>query len=68
MFRFDVSRAIYKGMLKFIAQRDHRSYVVQPLPVNSFAISKTDKHRYLLTWNPTHDDLSDNADATSYIV
>ena len=68
MFRFDVSRAIYKGMLKFIAQRDHRSYVVQPLPVNTFAISKTDKHHYLLTWNPNHDDLSDNADATSFIV
>ncbi len=68
MFRFDVSRAIYKGMLKFIAQRDHRSYVVQPLPVNTFAISKTDKHNYLLTWKPTHDNLSENADATSYIV
>ena len=68
MFRFDVSRAIYKGMLKFIAQRDHRSYVVQPLPVNNFAISKTGKGQYLLTWDPTHDDLSDNADATGYIV
>ncbi len=68
MFRFDVSRAIYKGMLKFIAQRDHRSYVVQPLPVNTFAISKTGKGSYLLTWEPTPDPQSDNADATSYIV
>lgn len=68
MFRFDVSRAIYKGMLKFIAQRDHRSYVIQPLPVNTFAISKTGQHHYLLTWEPTHDDLSEGADATSYIV
>ena len=68
MFRFDVSRAIYKGMLKFIAQRDHRSYVVQPLPVKNFGISKSEKGRYLLYWDPTHDDLSDNADPTSYIV
>ena len=68
MFRFDVSRAIYKGRLKFIAQRDHRSYTVQPLPVNNFAISKTGKGQYLLSWDPTHDDLSDNADATGYIV
>jgi len=67
-FRFDVSRSIYKGILKFIAQRDHRSYVVQPLPVNSFAIDKLDRGHYLLTWQPTHDELSDNADATSYIV
>ncbi len=68
MFRFDVSRAIYKGMLKFIAQRDHRSYVIQPLPVNSFAINKTNAHQYLLTWNLTHDELSEGADATGYIV
>ena len=68
MFRFDVSRAIYKGMLKFIAQRDHRSYVIQPLPVNSFSISKVGAGQYLLTWEPTHDDLSEGADATSYIV
>jgi len=68
MFRFDVSRAIYKGMLKFIAQRDHRSYVIQPLPVNSFAISKVGQGQYLLTWEPTHDDLSEGADATGYIV
>lgn len=67
-FRFDVSRAIYKGILKFIAQRDHRSYVIQPLPVNNFAISKTGQGRYLLTWSPVHDDLSEGADATSYIV
>ena len=67
-FRFDVSRSIYKGILKFIAQRDHRSFVVQPLPVNNFAITKTGQSHYLLTWNPTHDDLSENADATSYIV
>ena len=68
MFRFDVSRAIYKGMLKFIAQRDHRSYVIQPLPINSFAISKTAPGRYLLTWQPTHDEQSEGADATSFIV
>jgi len=68
VFRFDVSRAIYKGMLKFIAQRDHRSYVIQPLPVNSFAISKTGKGQYLLSWQPTHDDLSEGADPAAYIV
>ena len=68
-FRFDVSRAIYKGMLMFIATRDHRDYVVQPLPINSFAISQASTPgSFLLTWKPTHDDLSDNADPTKYIV
>ena len=68
-FRFDVSRAIYKGMLKFIAQRDHRDYVVQPLPVNSFAIRPLqDKGEFLLSWKPTADTQSDSADPTKYIV
>ncbi|MBO4813418.1 MAG: N-acetylmuramoyl-L-alanine amidase [Muribaculaceae bacterium] len=68
-FRFVVSRAIYKGMLKFIAQRDHRDYVVQPLPVNSFAIRPLqDKGEFLLLWKPTVDTQSENADPTKYIV
>ncbi len=67
-FRFTVSRAVYKGMLKFIASRDHRDYEVQPLPVNSFAISQVSDKNFVLTWKPTHDDLSDNADAKKYLV
>ncbi len=67
-FRFDVSRAIYKGMLKFIAKRDHRNYVVQPLPVNSFAITPVTGNQFLLSWRPTRDELCDNADPTRYIV
>jgi hypothetical protein len=69
MFRFDVSRAIYKGILKFIARRDHRDYVVQPLPVNSFEISEASSPgTFLLTWQPTKDDLSTNADPKQYVV
>ena len=67
-FRFAVSRAIYKGMLKFIAQRDHRDYEVQPLAVNSFAITQAAEGSYVLSWKPTHDDLSDNADPKKYVV
>ena len=67
-FRFAVSRAVYKGMLKFIAQRDHRDYEVQPLAVNSFAITQAAEGSYVLSWKPTHDDLSDNADPKKYVV
>ncbi len=67
-FRFDVSRSIYKGMVKFIAQRDHRDYEVQPLPVNSFAIRPVEGGSYELTWKPTHDDLCDKAEARQFIV
>lgn len=68
-FRFDVSRAIYKGILKFIAKRDHRSYVVQPLPVNSFEISPAiAPNHFVLNWQPTDDPLSADAVPTKYIV
>ena len=67
-FRFDVSRAIYKGILKFIALRDHRDCVVQPLPVNSFSIGRVSDGCYVLSWKPTEDKLSENADPKKYIV
>lgn len=69
-FRFDVSRAMYKGMLKFLAQRDHRDYEVQPLAVNSFAIKPVADVRgsFVLTWKPTEDKLCDKAAAKKYVV
>ncbi len=67
-FRFTVSRAIYKGMLEFIAKRDGRSYVVQPLPVHNFAITQVGGNRFELKWKATKDTLCDKADATSFVV
>ncbi len=67
-FRFTVSRGIYKGMLKFIARRDGRPYVVQPLPVRSFAISHTGADSYRLSWKETVDSLESTATPTYYIV
>ncbi|MDO4510538.1 MAG: xanthan lyase [Bacteroidales bacterium] len=66
-FIFSSSRAIYKGILKFIGKRDHRDVVVQPLPVNSFAITPKDGG-YLLSWAPTVDSLEATAVPTKYIV
>ena len=68
-FRFTVSRAIYKGILEFISKRDGRSYEVQPLPVNSFAITPTSDGRFRLEWKPTEDTLTlGGAPAKRYIV
>lgn len=67
-FRFVVSRAIYKGMLKFLAHRDGRAYVVQPLPVRAFAINNTAKDKYTLTWAEHVDRLESTAKPTYYIV
>lgn len=67
-FRFTVSRAIYKGMLEFLANRDGRPYVVQPLPVQCAAINWIDGNEYKLSWKETVDTLEESATPTYYIV
>lgn len=68
-FRFAVSRAVYKGMLQFIAHRDGREYVVQPLPVHAFSITPGNNPReYTLRWSATVDSLEATANPSYYIV
>lgn len=68
-FRFTVSRAIYKGMLKYLSNRYGCSYAVQPLPVRSFAadLIKSDK-AVELSWIPTEDPAEPTADPKGYIL
>jgi hypothetical protein len=66
-FRFVVSRAVYKGMLQFIAHRDGRDYVVQPLPVHAFAINGGNGS-YKLSWSETVDTLEETAKPKFYII
>jgi len=66
-FRFLVSRAIYKAMLKFLAEYHQIPYVVQPLPVDRFrAILENGRAR--LSWHPVNDPLEPTAGAKQYVV
>ncbi len=68
-FRFTVSRAIYKGMVEYFANVEGRDdYMIQPLPVNSFAITKKTPDEFVLTWKATEDTLCDRADADRFAV
>ncbi|MDR1718798.1 MAG: xanthan lyase [Dysgonamonadaceae bacterium] len=67
-YRFAVCRAIYKGMLRFLAGEDGREYVVQPLPPDHFAISLKDHRRICLSWQPVADTLEPTAVAKRYRV
>ncbi len=67
-FRFDVSRAVYKGILRFLARRYDVPYIVQPLPVASLAITSGGSRRYRLSWLPTDDPLEHTAVPDYYIV
>lgn len=66
-FRFTVSRAIYKGMLKYLAARYSVPYAVQPLPVHAFsAVFEGDGVR--LGWSATPDLLEPTAVPKGYTV
>ncbi len=66
-FRFVASRAVYKGMLKFLAYVNDTDYVVQPLPVSSLAADIRNGSA-CLSWEPTPDFLEPSAFAESYVV
>ncbi len=68
MFRFDVSRAIYKGMLKFLHAFYGIGYVVQPLPVDHFVTEVLPGDEIGLSWRPRSDLLEPTAEAESYMV
>lgn len=68
-FRFMVSRSIYKGMLQFLAHRDGREYIVQPLPARAFQISMTSNpEQYQLSWKAREDKTEPSAVPTYYLV
>jgi hypothetical protein len=68
MFRFHVSRAIYKGMLRFLSSQYGSSFTVQPLPVDHFRTEFTPEGGMRLSWKPTVDPLEPTAGADSYLV
>jgi len=67
-FRFDVSRTLYKSMLRFISDRYQVDYIVQPLPVSNFRITATGDDSVRLRWNAVSDTLEPTADPDRYIV
>lgn len=69
VFRFVVSRAIYKGMARFLSERKDRELVIQPLPVKDFYIkSEKGKGEYLLGWEPREDKMEPTAMPDKYII
>ena len=72
--RFVISRAIYKGMLRFIHAQYGTALVVQPLPVQKMAMklaagTKNQESRQIsVTWEATEDVLEPTAKPTYYLV
>jgi len=66
-FRFTVSRAIYKGMLKYLNYSQGKEYLVQPLPVKNFAAT-LDNGAVKLVWKEVPDSLEPSAKPAKYVV
>ncbi len=68
-FRFTVSRAVYKGILKTLSSYYGCDYVVQPLPVSAFAaVPDSGFTEVNLSWKPTEDDKEPTAGSEGYIL
>ncbi|MCR5570727.1 MAG: xanthan lyase [Bacteroidales bacterium] len=74
-FRFAVSLAIYKGLLKFMSNMYEVPYEVQPLPVRTFSVrfatgadGRPDRSRAVLQWRQTPDPLEPTATAKGFIL
>lgn len=67
-FRFIVSRAIYKGILRFLATQNGFEYVVQPLPVTNLKSEFINDKSVKISWKTTHDSLEPTAVAKQFIV
>ncbi|OHX65744.1 golvesin C-terminal-like domain-containing protein [Flammeovirga pacifica] len=66
-FRFDVSRAIYKGILKYLAYQNATEYVVSPLKPTQFSV-ELEKSKAILKWKPQVDPLEESAKPTYFKV
>lgn len=67
-FRFDVARAIYKAMVRFLATQYRDPYAIQPLPITHF-VAELDGHGgVVLRWKPRLDAVEPTAAPDCYIV
>ena len=66
-FKFDVCRAFYKGILKFLSFQNGYPYVVQPLPIDHFGM-KLEGDELKLSWKPVNDPLEPTAKPTGYRI
>jgi hypothetical protein len=67
-FRFTVSRAVYKGMLKYLSNRYGIPYAVQPLPVSHMGVTFDTDGKAVISWKETEDPIEPTAKASGFIL
>lgn len=67
-FKFLVSRAVYKGILRYVCSQYGVPYVVQPLPVEALATEFVAQDKVRISWRPATDSLERSARPDGYVV
>ncbi len=67
-FRFLASRAIYKGILRYLSFTRGTPYIIQPLPPAGMAIEKTGPLTARISWRATEDPMEPSAAAAAFRV
>ena len=67
-FKFTAARAIYKGLLRYLANEQVREAVIQPLPPDHLAIEVLENKKIRLSWKDVDDPLEPSARAEGYRI
>ncbi|WP_172181226.1 golvesin C-terminal-like domain-containing protein [Palleniella intestinalis] len=67
-FKFVLSRAIYKTILRWLCERDGRQAVVQPLTPQNFSAATLEGDELTLKWSAQTDSLEPSAVPDSYVL
>ncbi|WP_418992018.1 xanthan lyase [Alistipes sp.] len=67
-FKFVVSRAVYKGILRYLSSQYGVPYSVQPLPVEQMAVEFTESGNTVISWEPVADSLETSAVPDGFVV
>lgn len=61
--RFDIARAVYKGIVRFMADRSGRTYTIQPLAPSALSSELVGRDSLRIRWEETTDKLEPTAKA-----
>lgn len=67
-FRFTVSRAIYKGILRYIGRESKKNVIVEPLAPSSLHATFAGETEVKIAWKATPDSLEPTADPNAYLL
>lgn len=67
-FQFDISRAMYKAILRFVSYSNGYDPIIQPLAPDHISVKHVGNGEVMVSWLAVADPLEPTADPTGYIV